>query len=70
MSDITMCNDTDCPNKDGCKRFTSSPSEYQYYFVNTPRDGNECKLYLGTQSESIMNQLLDIVNEEGKQLNN
>ena len=37
MSDITMCNGTDCVVKDKCKRFTSKPNEqWQSYFYEPP----------------------------------
>ena len=66
MSDITMCKDNNCTQKESCKRFTSQQSEYQSYFINTPRTEKGCELYLGEQSEFIMNQLSDIVNGNKK----
>lgn len=43
MPDITMCDDKECPMREGCYRFTAKPSMRQAYFVKSPREGNECK---------------------------
>lgn len=46
MSDITMCEGTDCPMKEKCYRFTAPINEYrQSYFVNVPLKDGECEHY-------------------------
>jgi hypothetical protein len=47
MSDITMCQDKDCPKKNNCYRFTAQPDEYlQSYFAASPRnEDGTCKYY-------------------------
>ena len=40
MADIAKCNDTHCPSKLRCSRFTASGSEYQVYH-NFHRDEDE-----------------------------
>lgn len=37
MPDISMCDDSDCPVNKSCYRFTAIPSEYQTYFMDSPR---------------------------------
>ena len=46
MPDITMCKDNKCPKKETCYRFKAAPSHYQSYFLDTPREGKDCKLYI------------------------
>jgi len=36
MADITMCNGTDCPLKEKCLRYLSSPGGWQSYFQKIP----------------------------------
>ena len=31
MPDISMCQDTQCPSREECYRFTAKPSQPQYY---------------------------------------
>jgi hypothetical protein len=46
MADITMCRDETCKKRERCYRFTARVTpEYQSYFVNSPRDGKECKYF-------------------------
>jgi len=56
MSDITMCEGTNCPHKEKCYRFTAKPSEYQYYFIEPPIKDGKCDMYWG-DAEVIWNQL-------------
>ena len=42
MSDITKCNNKDCPRKDNCYRYLAKAHEYrQSYFVNPIKDCQE-----------------------------
>ena len=44
--DITMCQDTKCPKRKKCYRFTAKPDEYrQSYFSNTPRKNSKCEYF-------------------------
>ena len=40
--DWTKCNDEQCPMKEQCYRYTSKASEWQSYFINSPREWKEC----------------------------
>lgn len=62
MADITMCKDQECPAKETCKRFTATPSMLQSYFAESPRQETKCEMYWGPSSDSIFNQLKNIVN--------
>lgn len=53
MADITKCSGLNCPHKENCYRFTAPASEYQYYFVNTPLDGDKCDMYWGENGELV-----------------
>lgn len=70
MSDISMCEGTNCPVKEKCHRFTAKPDEYQSYFADVPgeiKDGKfTCNMYWGANAESIWNQLNNIVKGEEK----
>jgi hypothetical protein len=37
MSDITCCQDKACKKREKCYRFTAPKSEYQSYFVESPK---------------------------------
>jgi hypothetical protein len=50
MADITMCNDAKCPLNMTCYRYQASPSNWQSYFMNSPKVENpngtvECEHY-------------------------
>lgn len=50
MADITMCNDEKCPLNMTCYRYKASPSNWQSYFMNSPKVENpngtvECEHY-------------------------
>lgn len=58
-----MCLGNDCPKKESCYRYTATPSKFrQSYFAEPPIKDGKCDYYWGENSESIMNQLNDIVN--------
>jgi hypothetical protein len=60
MSDITMCNDSECPFKEHCYRSTAPVNDnWQSYFLGTPRKGNDCEEYWGSKHlrEQIINKL-------------
>ena len=71
MSDIMMCNGTDCVVKDKCKRFTSKPNEqWQSYFSEPPFEVKDsvftCDFFLLGHDktmtlESLMSNLRDII---------
>jgi hypothetical protein len=63
MPDIDMCMGTDCPYKETCYRFTAKPSDYQSYIKPPIKDG-KCDMYWGDLSESIWNQLQEIVKKK------
>lgn len=55
MPDIAMCEGTGCPHKEGCYRYTATPSEFmQSYFMTPPIDENgKCDHYWGENGEAI-----------------
>jgi hypothetical protein len=59
--DITMCQGTNCPEKETCYRYTAKPSEYQSYFIEPPIKDDKCEMYWGKTAESIYNQLKEIL---------
>ena len=61
MPDITMCKGEGCPQKEQCKRYTSSPSENQSWFVVSPIEDGECKMYWGEQAQSQFDLLVQIM---------
>lgn len=73
MADITKCKDITCPAKDKCRRFTAPDSLMQSYFLNSPKQIKDgvitCEMFWGEKSESIMNQLIDIVNNNKDEYN-
>ena len=70
MADITMCSGKDCNFKDNCYRFTANKSKYmQSYFTNPPIKDGKCDMYWGENSESIFNQLKDIMHISAIDLN-
>lgn len=52
MPDITMCSGGNCPNKEGCYRYTATPSHYwQSYFIDYPENkiqgyNVECSMFI------------------------
>lgn len=60
-----MCRSKECPIKDKCYRFTAKPSEYQYYFIESPFEINDDKFscdMLWTKYNTItMDELKKIV---------
>jgi len=59
--DITMCEGTDCPNKETCYRFTAKPSDYQSYFMKPPIKEGKCEYYWGENAQNVWNQLKEIL---------
>lgn len=57
MVDICKCkgqvDDTICPYKEKCYRYTSKPDEYQTYFLNLPLKDDKCNFYWGDDAENI-----------------
>lgn len=66
--DITKCNDTKCPVRGHCRRFTAEPFEpYQSYFSESPAEYENgqfvnCTVFWGVEHQSILNLLMDIAN--------
>lgn len=65
MADITKCRDEECPMKTNCKRYTAPADIFQSYFADSPREGNKCEMYWGPTSQSVFDQLKDII--DGKE---
>jgi len=70
MPDIAKCTGGDCPIKNKCYRFTLKPNEFrQSYFVSLPfkkvGDKVSCEMYWGENSQSIWNQLNEILKGNG-----
>jgi hypothetical protein len=61
---ITMCIGTNCPYKEKCHRFTAKAGDYKSYFMNPPIKDGKCEMYWGSNAESILNQLQDIVKKK------
>jgi len=59
--DITMCVGTNCPQKEICYRYTAKQSDYQSYFIEPPIKDGKCEMYWGEKSESVYNQLKEIL---------
>ena len=65
MSDICMCKGNNCPIKEQCKRYTSTPeSMYQSYFTESPIKDGKCDMFWGDKADEIMEQLKEITNNE------
>lgn len=63
-SEITYCNDTQCPRKDTCRRYVKS-TETHWIFTYSPRvDGAYCPMYWGSTQDAIMNTLLEAVGSD------
>ena len=62
--DITKCTGVGCDRRKICYRFTAEYSGRQSWFMNPPVViyTQECEMYWGEESESIMNQLESIMN--------
>jgi hypothetical protein len=57
MPDISMCQDTECPDRMKCRRFTAKPSERQNYTANLREAWDtRCMLFIlapGAQIKSL-----------------
>lgn len=70
MADITMCTGEGCHFKNKCYRFTANTSKYrQSYFITPPIKQGKCDMYWGEKSETIFNQLKDIMRTSDINLN-
>ena len=62
MPDITLCKDHECKLNNTCFRYNAKPSEYQYYFVESPKgEDGKCDYYWGLSQVTIFEQLEEIV---------
>ena len=60
MPDITMCKDNDFKLKETCYRYNAKPSNYQSYFVGSPKDEDgECRYYWEHIIEEIVKPKID-----------
>jgi hypothetical protein len=65
MSDKTLCKGNNCPMKEQCKRYTSTPNLlYQSYFTESPIKDGKCDMFWGDVADEIMEQLNKIVRGE------
>jgi len=53
MSDITKCSGVGCNDRDKCVRFTSTPSEYQSWFTESPLEGVDCDYFWDNRQTRI-----------------
>jgi hypothetical protein len=74
MSDITKCHGFDCPVKEKCKRYISTPNDqWQAYFLEPPYTLTDnvfkCDMFWGDTQDAIMKQLMGIVTgKDGEEL--
>jgi hypothetical protein len=63
MADITKCKGVGCPVKEDCYRYTAEADIYQAYFLYAPYDKEKkkCDYYWGNNSQSIFEQIEDII---------
>jgi hypothetical protein len=66
MSDITMCEGTNCPHKEKCHRFTAPQNEYyQAYFAKPPiKEDGTCDFFWGQTQTDIFSQLKEILGDK------
>jgi hypothetical protein len=66
MSDITMCEGTNCPHKEKCHRFTAPINEYaQAYFEKPPiKEDGTCDFFWGQAQTDIFSQLKEILGDK------
>jgi hypothetical protein len=57
MPDITMCLDHNCKQNKTCFRYLAKPSQYQSYFVGSPKVDNYCNHYWENLSQQITQAL-------------
>jgi len=58
MSDISMCENQSCLRKEGCYRFTATPSRYrQSYGYFQPDADGDCEGYWDNEKQQKLNQL-------------
>jgi hypothetical protein len=62
MPDITMCQDEECPRRIDCYRYVAVASERQSYFVESPREGDECNYFwrLGQRAALCLTESTDV----------
>ncbi len=49
MADITMCNNTDCPRKNKCYRFTAIANKYRQSYFADKMDWNTCTYFISNE---------------------
>jgi len=46
MPDVAMCEDKNCPSRDGCYRFKATPGEWQTYADFQRGDQEKCRAFI------------------------
>ena len=46
MPDICMCDDYKCQQRMYCRRYRMTPWRLQSWFMESPREGDECEYFL------------------------
>jgi hypothetical protein len=65
MADKTLCKGNNCPMKEQCKRYTTTPNpRCQSYFTESPIKDGKCDMFWGDKADDIMEQLKTITNNE------
>ena len=51
MADISMCEDSKCPSKNKCHRYTAIPNEHwqAYSDFNRPVNEDKCKYFINNK---------------------
>ena len=53
MPDIAMCEGTDCPLRENCKRFMSEPDSYSQSYMSPPYKDGKCDFYWPLKEEKL-----------------
>jgi len=49
MADITMCQESSCPRKDKCYRFTARVNEYRQSYFADKMDTENCEYFISNK---------------------
>jgi len=63
---LTKCEGTDCLLRFDCKRYTKEIEYPQEFFAHVPYHDGDCQMFWGEKSQSIWDQLTDILNPNKK----
>ena len=56
MADITVCEDSKCPDKIHCERYTCTRSYRQSHFMDSPRKGDSCEFFMSNKIINTKNK--------------